>query len=243
MWHFGYNGIILALKFRRFAGNAQIDILMYSKEPIDKNSFTRDFDLAYSKFAAAYDWAVKNLPVWKKWISTAIPHIMGPNVLEVSIGTGFLISQYANQFHTFGIDYNWELTCIARENLRKSSQAAAIQQADVAYLPYPPASFDTVVNTMAFSGYPDGSKALSEIHRVLKPDGGLIMVDINYPKDKNWLGSQMTRCWMQFGDIIRDMHVLFRETNFEFTEEEIGAFGSVHLYIARKKKSNPKFKS
>ena len=207
---------------------------VYSAEPDHKKEFTKKFDQAYSSFAEIYDWAVKAIPVWRNWISTAIPYIIGPNVLEVSFGTGYLISQYASNFNTYGIDYNWELTCIAQKNLQKSFVRAELQQADVEYLPYVEGTFDTVINTMAFSGYPDGGKALAEIYRVLKPNGHFVLVDIDYPHNQNHLGVYATRIWASFGDIIRDMAELFRESGFCYTDQEIGGFGSVHLYIATK---------
>lgn len=207
---------------------------MYTKEPIDKKDFTNKFNQAYGNFAGLYDWVVKVFPVWRNWISSVLPHIAGPDVLEVSFGTGYLMTQYASQFNTFGIDYNWELACIARKNLQKANALAEIQQADIEYLPFADGSFDTVINTMAFSGYPDGLKALHEISRVMKPNGRFILVDIDYPGNENWLGSQATRLWAALGDIIRDMQALFTQTGFQFNDEEIGGFGSVHLYIATK---------
>ena len=212
---------------------------MYSSEPVDKKEFTQKYDRAYSSLASIYDWVVKVLPVWRNWITTAIPHILGPDVLEVSFGTGYLISQYAGKFNTFGIDYNWKLACIARKNLLIFDAQTNIQQADVEHLPYAARTFDTVVNTMAFTGYPDGRKALSEIHRVLKPNGRFVLVDIDYPQNQSWLGTQTTRLWASLGDIIRDMTVLFRQTGFQFTDEEVGGFGSVHLYIATKQDLRP----
>jgi ubiquinone/menaquinone biosynthesis C-methylase UbiE len=207
---------------------------MYSAEPEDKKQFTQNFDQGYGRFAKAYDRIVKVLPLWRNWISTAIPHIIGPNVLEVSFGTGYLISQYASDYNTFGIDYNWELACIAKQNLGKFGAKAHLQQADIEYLPYPSASFDTVVNTMAFTGYPDGKKALSEIRRVLKPNGRFILVDIDYPQNRNWLGIKVTQFWTISGDILRDMKALFEQTGFDYSEAEVGGFGSVHLYLATK---------
>lgn len=211
---------------------------MYTIEPQNKKEYTQKYDLAYSNFAKAYDRIVKAIPIWRNWISTAIPHIIGPDVLEVSFGTGYLISQYASQFKTYGIDYNWELACIARQNLQKSCVRAELQQADVEYLPYPAGTFNTVVNTMAFTGYPDGSKALTEIYRVLKPKGRFILIDVEYPHNHNRLGHYATRLWAGLGDIIRDMDALFKQSGFDFTDQEIGGFGSVHLYIATKQVSS-----
>ena len=88
---------------------------------------------------------------------------------------------------------------------------------------------------MAFSGYPDGVAALNEMGRVLKPDGRLVLVDVNYPQDRNRLGMALTKFWMASGDLIRDMGPLFEESGWKFQEEEIGGFGSVHLYVAEKR--------
>ncbi|MFN2150240.1 MAG: class I SAM-dependent methyltransferase, partial [Anaerolineales bacterium] len=196
--------------------------------------FTEKNNQAYGRFANAYDRLVKLFPFWRNWISTAVPHIVGPNVLEVSFGTGYLISQYASRFNTFGIDYNWEMASITQQNLKQSGTRAHIQQADIENLPYLDESFDTVVNTMAFTGYPNGLKALKEIRRVIKPNGRFVLVDIDYPRDRNRIGVQATRLWSALGDILRDMNGLFDQAGFQFSEEEIGGFGSVHLYIAIK---------
>ncbi len=207
---------------------------MYSPEPIDKEQFTKAFDRVYSRFARIYDLAVKWFPVWRNWISHALPQIRGPDVLEISFGTGYLLTQYADRYETHGIDYNWELACIAKHNLQKIGVRVLIQQADVEHLPYRPESFDTVVNTMSFTGYPDGQKAMAEISRVLKDGGRLVLIDINYPSDKNWLGMNLTRLWASTGDIIRDMGSLFEQSGFGYIDEEVGGFGSVHLYVATK---------
>ena len=207
----------------------------YSTEPDDKARFTRDFDRTYTLIAGVYDLAVKALPVWKSWLRQAIPHIRGPRVLEVSFGTGYLLTQYAAGFETHGVDYNEKLVSVASGNLKKKGIAAELRQGDVEALPYDDEAFDCIVNTMAFTAYPDADKAMSEFRRVLKPGGRLVLIDIEFPRDRNWLGMKMTRFWMALGDIVRDMDAIFRRFGFEYTDREIGGFGSVHLYVAEKK--------
>jgi len=87
---------------------------------------------------------------------------------------------------------------------------------------------------MAFTAYPDGQTALAEITRVLRPGGQIVMVDISYPTDGNKIGTFLTNAWKTGGDIIRDMPKLFRSFGFEYTDQEVGGFGSVHLYVATK---------
>ena len=164
----------------------------------------------------------------------ALPWIHGPRVLEVSFGTGFLLTQYADQFTMFGIDFNQNLAKVAKSNLRKVGMEANLQVANVEAISYAEGSFDTIVNTMAFTAYPDGKMALSELLRVLRPGGRLVMVDVNYPSNGNLVGRLLTKDWKAGGDIIRDMPALFAEFGLEWTEEEVGGFGSVHLYVAEK---------
>ncbi len=101
-------------------------------------------------------------------------------------------------------------------------------------MPYANESIDTIVNTMAFSGYPDGQRALTEMRRVLKRGGRLLIIDIYYPRNRNWLGMSLARFWQNSGDILREMDSLFDAMDIKYTEEEIGGFGSVHLYVAQK---------
>ncbi len=87
---------------------------------------------------------------------------------------------------------------------------------------------------MAFSGYPNGKEAMSEFYRVLKKDGKLLIVDFDYPSNRNYFGYRLTKLMESAGDTIRDISKLLEDFSFEFTKEEIGGFGSVHFYIARK---------
>ena len=222
-------------------GNRQPQQRYYSVEPADKDAYTARMDSMYTRIARLYDLFAKICPVWKRWIRNAIPYINGPKVLEVSFGTGYLLTQYAGAYDTHGVECNERLLSIARQNLECNGLVEAkLVRGKVEDLPYGDESFDSVIVTMAFSGYPDSHRAMNELRRVLKVDGRLIMVDVNFPHDQgNFLGMHMARMWQAAGDLIRDMNVLFQQFDFEYTDEEIGCFGSVHLYVATKKRGSP----
>lgn len=203
-------------------------------EPPDRKAHTEASQSIYTRTAALYDWAVRWVPLWRKWLGHALPHIQGPRVLEVSFGTGWLMTQCASRFDAYGIEYNPRMTRIAARNLRRAGTQAHLQIADVYRLPYASGTFDSVVNTMAFSGYAHGRPALAELARVLVPGGRVVMVDVGYPLTPSRLGSLLARYWEASGDILRDMDRLFRESGFHVTGREVGGFGSVHLYVARK---------
>ena len=208
--------------------------IIYVNEPADTKKFTRTFDQFYSSFAGIYSFFIRLFPIWKKWIGSVLPYIKGPNVLEISFGTAYLLPCYAEKYKTCAMDYNHDFVKTAKQKLSQSGISADIQQADVENMPYADESFDCIINTMAFTGYPNGQKALTEMRRILKPDGLLLMVDIDYPMNKNRIGVLLTKFWIMMGDLVRDMHTLFQDCNFTYKDIEIGGFGSVHLYIAEK---------
>ena len=212
----------------------------YSTEPADPQAYTTANDRLYTRFARPYDTVVRALPVWRRWLAHALPLIRGPRVLEVSFGTGWLLTQYAGRYRTDGIDLNPALVAVARRNLARAGIQADLRQARVEALPYRDASFDTVVNTMAFTGYPDGAAAAAELARVLKPGGRLVLIDINFPRDGNRLGTKLVQhFWKPFGDLIRDVPALLSDVGLEVTDDEIGGWGSVHRYLAIKPAARP----
>lgn len=115
---------------------------------------------------------------------------------------------------------------------------AHLSRGNVEELPYLDNTFDTVINTMAFTGYPDGDKAMGELKRVLKPNGKLILMDIDYPEDRNIFGYCFVRLWERFGDIIKDIKALLGKYGFNFESSSVGGFGSVQLFIAIKQKQS-----
>lgn len=212
----------------------------YSVEPIDKAAFTKRFDETYTRIAVFYDWFVRFCPIWRNWLNQVLSCIEGPRVLEVSFGTGYLLTKYPASFEVHGVEYNKRLLRIARRKVERMTGSPEATErlvwGNVEDLPYRENYFDSVVVTMAFTGYPDGNRAMSELKRVLKVRGRLVIVDVNFPHNRgNWLGMYMAKVWQAAGDILRDMAKLFEEFGLEFTDKEIGGFGSVHIFVARKK--------
>ncbi len=207
----------------------------YSADPADARAYTKANDRLYTRFARLYDVVVRTVPLWRRWLGHAVPEIHGDRVLEVSFGTGWLLTQYAGRYRTDGIDLNPRLVAIARRNLARAGVQAELRQGTVEALPYPDATFDTVVNTMAFTGYPDAATAAAELTRVLTPGGRLVLIDINYPHDGNRLGTALVeRFWKPFGDLIRDIPALLYDAGLDVQDDEIGGWGSVHRYLATK---------
>jgi ubiquinone/menaquinone biosynthesis C-methylase UbiE len=208
--------------------------IIYSKLPEDGHKYTEKMNKYYDILVVFYDVWMFLFPLWKKWISSVIPYIQGQRVLEVSFGSGYLMKKYAKNYEVCGIDYNQKMVNKTRKRLRGIVSSDKIIQGNVENLPYDDNYFDTVINTMAFTGYPDGDKALNEMLRVLKPGGSFLLVDIDYPSDRNIFGYSLVKMTERSGDIIKDIKNLLEQKKLQYIYENIGGFGSVKLYVITK---------
>lgn len=200
------------------------------------SGYTDKMNKMYNWMAKIYDAFILIFPLWKKWLKKVIPHIDGKKILEVSFGSGYLMTQYASdKYEIYGIDYNEKMLEKTARKMKKMNVQAQLSQGNVEKLPYPENTFDIVINTMAFTGYPDGDKALGEMNRVLRKGGKLLLLDFDYPDNRNVTGYIIVRLVEKLGDIIKDIKSLLVKNEFEFEDFSIGGFGSVHLFIAEKK--------
>ena len=196
--------------------------------------YTNKMNRAYNWMAKGYDAFMIVFPLWKSWIKKVIPYIEGKKILEVSFGSGYLMKQYAkNNLDVYGIDYNEKMLEKTSKKMLSKKIDAKLSIANVEKLPFPDSTFDTVINTMAFTGYPNGDRAMAELKRVLKKDGILLLVDFNYPANRNLFGFGIIKLWEKLGDIIKDINSLLNKYGFNHQDISIGGFGSVHLYIAK----------
>jgi len=201
----------------------------WSPEPANARAHTAEFDRFYTRFSRAYDILVRLFPIWRTWLKAALPLIEGPRVLEVGFGTGYLMTQYAAHYEVYGVDINASLIKVARANLIRTGMRASLECASVEQLPYSDGCFDTVLSTMAFSGFPRSKQAMSEMTRVLKPGGRLIIVDISLPRDGNLAGTVVARAFEAGGDILRDMSLLLDRFGYEYDVTAVGGFGAVQI--------------
>ncbi|GAH36800.1 unnamed protein product, partial [marine sediment metagenome] len=69
----------------------------------------------------------------------------------------------------------------------------------------------------------------------LKPDGVLLLLDYDYPPDSNVLGFGFVRLIEKCGDIIKNIEQLLHDRNCSYQRKLISGFGSIQLFIIRKK--------
>jgi ubiquinone/menaquinone biosynthesis C-methylase UbiE len=99
------------------------------------------------------------------------------DTLEVGIGTALNLPLYPPQIRLTGVDISPAMLKIAESRARQLHRAADLREADACALPFPDASFDTVVCTFSLCAIPDYQRAVAEMHRVLRPGGLLLLAD------------------------------------------------------------------
>jgi SAM-dependent methyltransferase len=97
--------------------------------------------------------------------------------LEVAVGTGLNLPLYPAAAAVTGIDLTPEMLALARYRARELRRQVELVLGDAQELPFADATFDTVVSTYAMCSVPDLVQTIGEMHRVLKTDGRLILVD------------------------------------------------------------------
>jgi ubiquinone/menaquinone biosynthesis C-methylase UbiE len=99
------------------------------------------------------------------------------DTLEVGIGTGLNLPFYSEQVQLTGIDFSPAMLALARQRATQLGRQADLREADAEALPYPDASFDTVICTFSLCAIPDDRQAVAEMTRVLRPSGLLLLAD------------------------------------------------------------------
>jgi ubiquinone/menaquinone biosynthesis C-methylase UbiE len=99
------------------------------------------------------------------------------HTLEVAIGTGLNLPLYPAGAELTGIDFSPAMLGIAQTRARQLGRMVDLQIADAQALPFPDASFDTVVCTFSLCAIPDERRAVGEMIRVLRPGGLLLLAD------------------------------------------------------------------
>jgi ubiquinone/menaquinone biosynthesis C-methylase UbiE len=99
------------------------------------------------------------------------------DTLEVAIGTGLNLPLYPPGIQLTGIDLSPAMLVLARDRAQQFGRTVDLREADALALPFPDASFDTVVCTFSLCAIPDERHAVSEMNRVLRPGGLLLLAD------------------------------------------------------------------
>jgi ubiquinone/menaquinone biosynthesis C-methylase UbiE len=183
-------------------------------------------------------------------------------VLEIGVGTGANFSYYAphrqmlnswnelykpkpqslagtvheGDMHVFALDASASMLRAARR--RPCWVCASATQADSQTLPFADASFDTVLATFVFCSLPDPLQSLSEIKRVIKPGGQLLLMDHTRGTQPvtRWLTDALHPAWYRLNgscSLNRETARTVAQAGFEANVIEHRFGGVIQLVQAR----------
>lgn len=111
------------------------------------------------------------------------PHVVamgdvsaGQSVLDAACGTGIVARTAAERVgpdgRVVGVDLNQAMLTVAE----RACPGVELRQADITSLPFDDATFDVVLCQMALMFFPDRTAAISEMRRVVAPEGTVVVM-------------------------------------------------------------------
>ena len=134
---------------------------------------------AYARWAPVYDFVFGAVFDAGRKASIAAAERIGGRILDVGIGTGISLLDYARTNRIVGVDYSEPMLRKAHERVaeHKLAHVEALAVMDAQRLGLPDAYFDVVVAQYVITAVPDPEATLDEFVRVTKPGGEIILVN------------------------------------------------------------------
>jgi phosphatidylethanolamine/phosphatidyl-N-methylethanolamine N-methyltransferase len=134
---------------------------------------------AYARWAPVYDFVFGAVFDAGRKASIAVAERIGGRILDVGIGTGISLTDYAPTQRVVGVDYCEPMLRKAHERVlaHRLAHVEALAVMDAQHLGFPDAFFDAVVAQYVITTVPNPEAALNEFARVTKPGGEIILVN------------------------------------------------------------------
>src|SRR3979490_2598160 len=133
---------------------------------------------AYDRWAPVYDLVFGGVFSKGRKAAIAATNKIGGRVLEVGVGTGISLPQYAQNLRIFGTDISEAMLQKARKRVAelglRNVEGLAVMDAEK--LEFPDNSFNVVMAQYVVTAVPNPEAALDEFARVLQPGGELIIL-------------------------------------------------------------------
>ena len=159
-------------------------------------------------------------------------------ILEIGVGTGASFKDYPPRQQIVGIDTSQEMLRRAEQKRSNYNGRIELREEDVQNLSFKDEVFDTVFSSWVFCSVTDPTKGLSEVHRVLKNEGQLLMLE-HVRSNNKMLGRLMDKLnplvsRLGVGNINRDTVQHLRQAGFKIEEERNIAYDVVKAIVASK---------
>lgn len=220
----------------------------------------------FDQIAKRYDVANRMLSFgmdasWRRKAVALLNPIADGQYLDLGTGTGDLVFEIARQSplsYVDGVDAAEKMLAIARQKSVSDlvNDRLSFCKVDALHLPMSNASYDGVITGFCFRNLEDRRQALSEIKRVLKPNGSIVVLEAIYPESR-WVRkgyrlyspvvSKLGR-WFGGGDAYQylmnsiedfpaknEVMELFVAAGFDSVRVQVLAMGSVAIFSGIKR--------
>ena len=104
----------------------------------------------------------------------------GSRILEVAPGPGYLAIEIARRgsYAITGLDISKTFVEIATANARTASVEVDFRHGNASVMPFADNTFDLILCRAAFKNFSQPVEAMNEMHRVLKPEGRALIIDL-----------------------------------------------------------------
>ena len=176
-------------------------------------------------FARIYD--AMNAPLERRYLRARRERLLGTltgQVLEVAAGTGANTPYFTRASRVVAVEPSAAMRARLDRKLDQAVVPLEVRDASAEALPFPNATFDAVVFTLALCTIPHPDTALAEARRVLKPGGKLAVLE--HVRGTGRLARRQDRwapVWSRLGagcQPNRDTRSAIEDAGFTFDEVE-----------------------
>ena len=143
----------------------------------------------FSRIAPRYDWFNRLVSCgldqgWRRTVVARAQAAPGQTILDVCTGTGDLaLLCAARGARVIGLDMNWEMLARAPRKSKAKRLSVAWVRGDAESLPLANGSVDRVLIGFSTRNLSDLTRGLSEMVRVLRFGGQLLILETGYPSN------------------------------------------------------------
>src|SRR6266851_1965105 len=134
---------------------------------------------AYARWAPVYDLVFGSVFDRGRKASIAAAERIGGRILEVGVGTGLSLPEYAWTNRLIGVDFSAPMLRKAKARVaeHRLTNVDGLAVMDAQHLGFQDGAFDVVVAQYVITAVPNPEATLDEFARVLRPGGEIVLVN------------------------------------------------------------------